>query len=164
MDQFKTFTFQSLPCNAANIQTFRESRQETPFETAALVLAALCQYEEDAKEALAMIDYLKGPQPLHTSDEEFLRDMLSGRGYIPRSFFEGATPENGYIPVEPFTVTIYAQPDSYEEAGFALLYIRSSGASGYRALKLRRKGDRWFLWEMLDILLPITEPEEDLWN
>ena len=163
MDQFKTFTFHSLPCNAENLQTYRESRLENPFETAALLIASLCHYEEHPHHTLLMLDYLKGPQPLHQSDAVFLKEMLDGKGYIPRSFFDGAAPENGYIPPEPHTVTVYAQPDSYDEAGFALIYLKSSGASGYRAVKLRRKGDRWYLWEMLELLAPITEPEKDPW-
>ena len=63
----------------------------------------------------------------------------------------------------PITLTVSENPYSYQDEGYATLWIRSGGADSPRQVRLRRKGEQWFLWEQF--LLPdIRKPAaEDPW-
>lgn len=39
-------------------------------------------------------------------DSQFLRDRLRGKEYLPLAYFDGATPQNGYRPTAPYTLTV----------------------------------------------------------
>ena len=86
------------------------------------------------------------------------------RSYIIFSYFAGATPENNYTPREPYTVTVTSDAHSYDEQGYARLYIASGGADSPRPIKLRKKADgQWCLWEQY-LLTDIRQPKaNDPW-
>ena len=110
-----------------------------------------------------MLNFLKGPQPLSEYDKSFLKDRIRGKTYVPFSYFSGTSPENDYTPTAPFTVTVSENPHSYEEEGYAKLFIKSSGADSERSVKLRKKGEQWFLWEQL-LMADIRKPKsQDPW-
>ena len=159
----ETFTFAALPKNVAELKALPESDLNSPFKTAALTVAVLNHYCENVEETIEMINFLKGPQPLSPYDIQFLRDRLKGRDYVPRSYFEGTSPANNYTPTQPYTVIVSDGIYSYSEEGYVELFIRSSGADSPRKVKLRRKGEQWFLWA--NFLLPdIRKPaEQDPW-
>ena len=48
----------------------------------------------------------------------------------------------------------------YDAEGYATLYLRSGGADSPRQVKLRRKGEQWFLWEQF-LLSDIRTPAKD---
>lgn len=148
----KTFTFDSLPKSVDELKALPESALTDPFEAAALTVLALCEYEENAAACIDMLNLLKGPQPLSPFEVQFLRDRLVGKSYVPRSYFNGTSPQNNYEPSRPYSLTVFDGPYSYKDQGYAMLYIRSSGADSQRQIKLRAKGDQWFLWE--NYLLP----------
>jgi len=155
--------FSSLPTSEAELKLFPEFAMDTPFKTAALAVAVLCNYENDVQSTIGMVNLLKGPQPLSAYEEQFLRDRLRGKQYVTRSYFEGSNPENGYIPSVPYSIEIEDNPYSYTQEGYASLYLRSSGADSPRSLKLRKKGNQWFLWE-IQCLSDIRQPaESDPW-
>lgn len=161
-----TFTFDKLPQSLTELEALPEAALTTPYQAAALTVAALCRYAEDPQAAIAMLNYLKGPQPLSTYEQQFLKDRLSGKAYKPFSFFKGATPENNYTSAQPFQITVFDGPYSFLEAGYAKLMIRSSGADNPREIKLRQKGTggQWFLWENF-LLSDIRQPKEaDPWG
>ena len=149
MANSKTFVFNKLPQTVEELMALPEAALTTPYQTAALTLAALCRYGDDPQAAIAMLNYLKGPQALSTYEQQFLKDRLLGKAYKPFSFFEGAAPENDYTPTTPYTVTVFDGPYSYQEVGYAKLMLRSSGADNPREIKLREKpgSGQWFLWE-----------------
>ena len=154
----ETFTFQSVPKSVAELSALPEAALNTPFQTAALVILALCNYNDDPSGTIEMINFLKGPTPLSGYDQQFLKDRLSGKGHVPRSFFAGATVENNYTPTQPLTVTVFDNPYSYAEAGYAKLLIKSSGADQERPIQIRQKGQgQWFLWENF-LLSDIRQP------
>ena len=159
----KTFTFEKLPENVAELSAMPEAALKDPYTTAALTAAVLCHYEKNVDETIDMLNFLKGPQPLSPFEKQFLRDRLVGKSYVPRSYFSGTSPQNNYEPSQPYTLTVFDGPYSYKDQGYAMLYIRSSGADSQRQIKLRAKGDQWFLWE--NFLLPdIRKPAElDPW-
>jgi len=161
-NQQETFVFAQLPQNAAELSAMPEAVLSTPFRAAALTVAALCRYGESPQECIAMLNVLKGPQPLSMYEQQFLRDRLAGAKYLPFSFFAGATPANGYTPTQPYTITIMTDPYSYAEEGYAKLLVQSAGADQARPIKLRRKGQtqEWFLWEQFllsGIRVPVAE-------
>ena len=161
MPNFKTetFEFSEIPSTLDELKSLPEAKLETPFMTAATVLA-LCRYEKDVNSAIEMINFLKGPVDLTEYDKQFLRDRLKGKSYVPRSYFEGTSPENDYTPPVPLTIKVFEYAYSYSEDGYAMLEIRSSGADSPRQIKLRKKGNEWFLWQQY--LLPdIRTPKKD---
>lgn len=162
MSNFKTetFEFSEIPSTLNELKSLPEAKLETPFMTAALTVLALCRYEKDVNSAIEMINFLKGPVDLTEYDKQFLRDRLKGKSYVPRSYFEGTSPENDYTPSVPLTIKVFEYAYSYSEDGYAMLEIRSSGADSPRQIKLRKKGNEWFLWQQY--LLPdIRTPKKD---
>lgn len=160
-----SFTFAKLPANVSELQNLPEATLDSPFKTTALTLAALCQYEQDSESTIEMLNYLKGPGEVSPFEKQFIRERLAGKGYKPFSFFEGATPANGYQPKVPYTITVTATPHSYPDENWATLYVTSGGADSPRGIKLRKKPStgQWFLVEiqcLSDIRVPV---EEDPW-
>ena len=93
---------------------------------------------------------------------QFVRDRLRDKTYLPLAYFDGAAPENNYTPSEPYTLRLY--PDSRPqdcESGYMRLYLKTAGANSNRPIKLRQKGDEWFLWEYSSVLSGIRIPAGD---
>lgn len=156
-----SFTFAALPESVAELKALPEAALDTPFKAAALTVCALCAYAANANIGIEMLDFLKGPQPLSTMDKQFLKDrFMDGKYYVPFSYFAGAKPENDYTPDKPFSITVTANPYSYQNDGYATLYIASGGADNPRPVTLRRKGEQWFLWEQ-QLLAGIRTPKKD---
>ena len=164
MPKTETFQFTSLPSNLEELKALPQASLLTPFETAALTVLALCRYKDNPEETVEMLNYLKGPQPLSNYDVQFLHDRLAGKSYKPFSFFQGATPGNSYTPSQPYQISVFDGPYSYQEEGYSKLLLRSSGADSLREIKLRAKpsSGQWFLWEnylLSDIRTPqIVDP------
>jgi len=155
-------TFEELPKNADELRKMPQMSQKDPFEVAALVVAVLCRYEESPQDTIDMLNVLRGSRQMSPYDVQFLRDRLAGKGYVPRSYFAGATPENGYQPNIPYTVQISDNLYSYTESidGYVKLDLRSGGADNPRQVQLRQKGEQWFLWENF-LMSDIRPPKKD---
>lgn len=160
----ETFTFQSLPESLDELKDLSESTLDTPFKTAALTLCALCAYSKDEEVGKEMLNWLKGPQPLSNAELQFLKERITGRTHVPFSYFAGAKPDNDYTPDEPFTLTISDNPYSYQNQNYAVMHLKSGGADNPRQIKLRKKGNQWFLWEQF-VLVDIRAPKSaDPWQ
>ena len=158
----ETFTFATLPNNVDELQNLPEASLDSAFKTTALTIVALCRYEENPDEAIAMLNFLKGPAEVSTYEKQFIRERLEGKMYKTRSFFAGATPQNDYTPTKPYTITVNETPYSFDEENWATLYVTSGGADNPRPIKLRKKPStgQWFLNEiqcLADIRLPNAE-------
>ena len=96
---------------------------------------------------------------------QFLRDRLRDKKYLPKAYFEGATPENNYTPDEPFVLKVLPDPRPQDmEEGYLRVYLQTTGADSTRPLKLRQKDGSWYLWEYSSILSGIRIPSaEDPW-
>ena len=110
-----------------------------------------------------MLEFLHGPKGLSTYDKQFIADRFRDKDYVPRSYFEGSTPENGYEPVKPYTITFFENPYSRDQLkdGYLTLHVKSGGADSARQIKLRTKPStgQWFLWEqflLADIRKPVS--------
>ena len=164
-NQQETFLFSALPESVEQLRALPEAAMDTPFRTAALTVCALCAFAASQDVGTQLLNFLRGPRPLNGHDISFLKDRFrGGRTYIPFSYFAGATPDNDYTPTQPYTVTVTADAHSYDEQGYARLYIASGGADSPRPIKLRKKADgQWCLWEQY-LLTDIRQPKaKDPW-
>jgi len=149
----------------AELQALPEASLDSAFKTTALTIIALCRYEQDPAAAIEMLNFLKGPAEVSTYEKQFIRERLQGKAYIPRSYLAGATPQNGYQPTTPYTVTVSENPYSFDNENWATLYVTSGGADNPRPIKLRKKPStgQWFLNDiqcLAEIRVPV---EEDPW-
>ena len=155
--------FKSMPETLDEFTALPQAAMSTPFDTAALCVAALCVYPLSKDITAEMLNYLRGPKPLGTPDIRFLSDRMSQNnkaGYLGASYLDGATAKNDYTPTEPYTVTVSENPYSYANEGYATLYIRSGGADSPRPITLRQAKDgKWYLWEYPGLLSDILSPE-----
>ena len=145
------FTFEALPASLSELQALPE--------------AALCNFEKDENAVFEMLDFLKGPDNVSPFEKQFIKERLAGKYYKTFSYFEGATPENGYVPTKPYTITVSETPYSYPQENYATMYVTSGGADSPRGVRLRKKPStgQWFLVEiqcLSDIRVPA---EEDPW-
>lgn len=163
--KMETFTFAALPESVEQMKAMPEAAMDTPFKTAALTVCALCAFAASEQAGTELLNFLRGLRPLNGQDISFIRDRFRGeRTYIPFSYFAGATPENNYTPGEPYTVVVSSDAHSYDEPGYARLYISCGGADSPRPVKLRKKGDgQWCLWEQYLLTAIIPPKANDPW-
>ena len=153
-------TFSTLPETYDAFIALPEAKMDNPFSTAALAVLAFCFYPENKDLSLQMLDFLRGPRPLSVMDKQFIADRFRDKDYVPRSYFDGATPNNNYLPSEPYTITVSENPYSYQNEGYATLYMTSGGADSPRSVQLRlAKDGKWYLWEQY-LLADIRKPED----
>ena len=163
MNKKEVITFEKLPESVEELKAMADL--SSPFKAAALAVAAFAHYEKHPEETIRMINFLKGPNDLSVMDTQFIRDRLRGKGYVIRSYFEGTSPENDYAATAPYKVEVSDNPYSYTNEGYAVLYLKSSGADSLRPVTLRNKPStgEWFLWQhtfLSDIRIPKSQ---DAW-
>lgn len=162
----ESFTFAALPENLAEMQALPEAALDTPFQTAALTVLALCAYAADQQTGQEMLNWLRGPRPLNGQDISFLNDRFrDGKTYLPFTYFAGATPDNSYTPTQPYIIRVNSNHVSGEEQGYMKLFIPCGGADAPRPIKLRQRGSdgKWFLWEQYLLTGVRTPKAADLW-
>ena len=116
----------TLPATLAEFQALPRS---TPEEVCAGFLCALNLYTKSPNDGVAAMDLLRGPRPMTPYDSQFLRDRLRGKEYLPLAYFDGATPQNGYRPTAPYTLTVLPdqRPQDVEE-GYLCVFLQTAGA------------------------------------
>ncbi len=163
----RTVTLSSLPQNVDQMRAMPEFTLSDPYTVLALSVAALNRYSADREASKAMLNALKGPEPLTPREIQFINDrFMDGKDYVTRSYFGGTSPENDYTPSEPYTVSVTEQFNSRQNEGYITLYVKSSGADSIRPVTLRHKPstDEWFLWEFDSLLSTIRIPKStDKW-
>ena len=162
----ETFTFTALPESLADLQALPEANLDTPFQTAALTVLALCAYAADRRIGLEMLNWLRGPRPLNGQEISFLNDRFrDGKTYLPFTYFDGATADNNYTPTQPYRIRIESNHVSSEEQGYMKLFIPCGGADAPRPIKLRQRNSdgKWFLWEQYLLTGVRTPKAADPW-
>ena len=153
--------FGTMPASLEEFKNLPQAAMDTPFKTAAMTVLAFTYYPVDKEMSLAMLDFIKGPKPLSPMEKQFIADRFMDKDYVPRSYFEGATPANDYEPGEPYTIIVSENPYSYDNQGMAKLYVRSGGADSLRSIELRKAKDgKWYLWDQF-LLSDIRKPESE---
>jgi len=159
--QKRTIVFEDMPSTLEEFKALEEARMSTPFDTAALTVCALSYYPINKQLSIEMLNFLRGPRPLSGMDLQFLADRFRDKDYVPRSYFLGATPDNDYEPNEPYSIEVEDNPYSYQNEGYATLYIHSGGADSPRQVQLRKaKDEKWYLWDQF-LLADIRKPESE---
>ena len=159
-------TVLSVPTTSEEFSALPQNDLSKPENTCVMFLLALALYRKDSDAGVAALNTLRGPRPLSNYDIQFLRDRLRGKSYLPLAYFDGATPANNYVPSSPLTLEVIAdsRPQDIEE-GYLRLFLKTTGADSPRPIKLRQKGDFWYLWEYSSILSGIRVPSEaDAWT
>lgn len=163
----ETVTLAALPNNVAEMLAMPEFDRKNPYKVAAVTIAALNRYPASKDDCYAMLNDLKGPEPLSNYEKEFIRDrFMDGKDYVVRSYFTGATPDNDYAASAPYKVQVIEQTNSRENVGYISLWIPSGGADSPRMIKLRQKAStqEWFLYQVEFLLGDIRIPKSrDKW-
>ncbi|MCQ2496018.1 MAG: hypothetical protein MJ131_05445 [Lachnospiraceae bacterium] len=164
----KTYKFNELPQNAAELMALPEAALTDANAVAALAVLALIQFSKNEATGVEMLNALKGPAPLSERDKSFLHDRFDGTSHLPMSYFEGATPQNNYTPSTPYTISVSENPYSRDQfaQGYLTLYLKSGGADSPRPVTLRNKpsSGQWFLWDFASLVSGIrTAVEADPW-
>ena len=153
--------FPGIPSDLDEFKALPQASLTDEFEVAALTVLALSVYPKDKDLSLSMLDLLRGPRPLSQMDRQFIRDRFMDKDYVPRSYFDGALPENNYTPTEPYTIRVSDNLHSYDEENYAKIFISSSGADSPRFVQLRlAKDGKWYLWDQF-LLSDIRPPVSD---
>ncbi len=155
----ESVVFNEIPATFEDFVNLPQAEMKTPFDTAAMTVAAFCVYPYNKDLSIRMLNYLRGPRPMSGVEISFIADRFRDKDYVPRSYFKGATPANDYEPQAPYTIVVSENPYSYENDGYAKLFLTSGGADSPRAVQLRQAKDgKWYLWEQF-ILADIRQPE-----
>ena len=163
----ETFTFDRIPETVDEMKALPQANLQNPFGVVALVILAMNNFNKDLDKCKDMLVFLKGPGTLMNQEISRMNDQLKGKDYLMRSYFEGTSPENNYKPTEPYKITVFDHPNSYdnEKDGYVTLWVKSSGSDSDRQVRLRKKQStgEWFLNE--EYLTPgIKTPQEaDPW-
>ena len=156
-----SYTFSTLPQTAQQLESILDLSDAR--HTAALFMAALARYVESEADGVAMIDVLRGPQPMSAEDQRFLRERLSDKKYLPLAYFEGANPQNNYTPEEPLVLIVYDDPVTAEQ-GYRYVQVATTGADSKRRIVLREKEGNFYIWDYPGIVSGIRLPaSEDTW-
>ena len=162
----KTYSFEALPQTVDELKALPEAALTDVYAVAALSLLALTRFEADRDASIAMLNFLKGPDPMTPMAIQQISDrFMDGKFYKVNSFFEGATPANNYTPSQPYKVKVTSTPYSFETENWAVLYLHSGGADNPRPVKLRKKPStgQWFLVEIQYLGDIRTPPTADKW-
>lgn len=156
---------EALPTTLQEFSAMPQRDLSNPENTCAMFLCALSLYLEDKRAGETALNLLRGPRSMTNYDSQFIRDRLRGKEYLPVAYFYGATPDNGYTPNKPFVLEVLpgSRPQDVEP-GYRCFFLQTAGADAPRPIKLRKKGENWYLWEYSSILSGIRVPTaEDLW-
>ncbi len=164
----KDIVFDELPSTAEQLKALPYADLKDPYAVAAMCVCALNVFPTSKEESIAMMNVLKGPEPVSQFEIQFIRDRFAeGKEYKARSYFVGATPDNGYEPNKPYTVCVSENPYSRDEwdKGYLTVFLQSGGADSKRPLTLRTKKStgEWFVSSdsyrglLADIRIPKAE-------
>lgn len=162
----KTYSFEALPQTVDELKALPEAALTDVYAVAALSLLALTRFEADRNASIAMLNFLKGPDPMTPMAIQQISDrFMDGKFYKVNSFFEGATPANNYTPSQPYKVKVSSTPYSFDTENWAVLYLHSGGSDSPRPVKLRKKPStgQWFLVEIQYLGDIRTPPTADKW-
>ena len=118
-------TFTHVPSDYDEFEAVYQVLGKTPHGTAAMMPIAMEMYGRNRKEGEKCIRLLCYPSNVNTvlsllkdkfgSQEGLTSDDGYRQRYLPAAVLEGATPENGYRPNEPYTITMHASVNQHRD-------------------------------------------------
>ena len=72
----QSLAFPSLPKTLAEFKALPQAGMESPYQTAAMFVIALSVYPKNPSESIAMINFLKGPEPLSPREINLIREQV----------------------------------------------------------------------------------------
>lgn len=157
----RKIVFDTIPENFDEFRNLEMMDLSKPEYTAALCIISLIIYTLNNDEFYKIIKYLKGP--FHFTDEDLInfKQKFQGKYYVPRSYLQGATPDNNYTPTKPYTINLsisdYYKSDENDEY-MAKVYIDSACGLKPGVLFLKKTSSN--MWHIVDadLLYYIQEP------
>lgn len=164
-----------LPQDVEAFLSLRDEIGSTPEGGAAMLVMALLLYAGDkglGRQCLTIAadrDRLQeGPGgyrnwELRAKDMRLIDSQITAMPYLPRSYIQGATPENGYqLPDPPYRFRFDSNPYGGDPAtGVFKAFLRCSGASRPRPVMLRQNDKGlWKGCEWSSLIVGIREPVE----
>lgn len=131
-----------------------------PYMVAALTVETLDAFAADRDRCFRQLALLRSPQRLLPRDLEGVRQALEHKSYLPRSYYEGATPENGYTPETPRTVICEESPLAPLDVDILRVNVLCGGDPLPRTVTLRRRADGYALWDYANLLIDPLPPSE----
>ena len=160
-NMYAEVVFDKLPATYEEFIALPQANLSNVYDTAAMTVLALSYYPTDPDMSMKMYEFVSGPRTINNTEYSFIKDRFMDYDYVPRSYFNGAVPSNDYKPSEPYTVKVSETPYTYDDDGYAKMYLTSGGADNDRFVMLRKAKDgKWYLWEQF-ILVSIREPESN---
>jgi hypothetical protein len=98
---------------------------------------------------------------LHVRSRQLIQSQMARQPYMPRSYFAGTAPEQGYeLPAPPHDVQFSANPYSGDpESGHYKVFVVSSGADSPRPVTVSRNPSGiWQAYEWSSLLVGVKEP------
>jgi len=163
-----------LPQSTEEFIVLRDRIAQAPQGGAAMMIVALLVYAEDEdigwqclSAAVDRERLEEGPRGyrgrrLRASDARLIESQVGKQPYLPRSYVEGATPENGYrLPAVPYELAFSANPYSGDpDSGTYKVFSSCSGASSPRPITVRRnERGLWKAYEWSSLLVGVMKPE-----
>ena len=175
MSTLLTVEIGHLPQSIEEFVALRDRVADTPQGGAAVLTVALLLYAQDqvlGDQALTVAvdreqlqeaaDGYRGWQ-VRKRALQLIRRQILDSPYIPRSYFLGTFPENGYqLPDPPLCIECRSGPYSGDvDSNTYKIYVTSSGASSARPVTLHRnQRGFWKAYEWSSLLLGVRPPAE----
>ena len=176
MTSLPSVQIDKLPQSLAEFVALRDRLARTPQGGAAMMIVALLLYAGDRALGTPCLAAAVDPARLEAGDGGYqgqqlhrlamlrIEEQVEAQGYLPRSYLQGATPENGYrLPAPPYTLAFADNPYSGDAAaGTYKLFVSCSGAASPRPVTVSR--DAHGLWqarEWSSLIVGVREPARD---
>jgi len=164
----KTITVDKLPTSTEEFIQFRDKIATTPEGGAVAFIVASMLYSQNPKMGRECVIIQTDMNQLQqsndgykgynlTSSNDFQLKQIDNKKYIPFSYVQGTSSENGYqLPSGSFKIKI----DRVADAGDKMkVFVWSTGADSSRPITLK-KNDKgiWKAWEFSSIMVGVRPP------
>lgn len=171
-EELKEIHFPELPADAGAFQEMMVQQIATPEGAAAVFIVALNIFVRNPQLGQTCLDMLR-LEPLSEAEmQAHFTPMAQNHPEIPRSYFKGALPENGYrLPEGSLTVQIKVTNERGLRRRAKTVYVGCNGTSTYRpvtlvsrppryvwkrfGVKCAYENDPWFVSDYPSLLLPV---------
>lgn len=173
-----TIEFLALPKNVEDLKLIDRSGDNGKFVVVALLLASLKTWKKEDEETCCemMKELLNSPTvPNNYSNftKSFVKDrMLQNDKYdfLADAYFDGASPDNGYTPNNPLSITLREYPYAPQLSTMygPNIYVEKivsdfKGADSERSVSVYKdpKDNKWYIWSdsykslLVDIKTPV---------